>query len=478
MSAHTSNEFGEFSELVASENPSNAIGDFYEKHFSLPGNPFPPSGIADATEENPPLDPDAVESIKNFIKLSYLSGQTHSMFITGDYGFGKTHTLRFIEHIVNTYMNKGDRSARAIYVERPRIEAHELNRTVLRSLGHDTVRKYVWFVIRGVLLHEMRDDSEDFQQLRNKLTRPDSTKTKGKLTKTQRLWLEQDAPEPAWFGEVFNPQTLVDYRDFLREFEKNDGNREQVRYYLVTCLVKAIGENLSIDLAEAFVALLLARDETSFASWEALVSTSKTKALLSFRAPAFLEFLLRIMQHNGIAYVYLLIDEFEEVPLSNLLTSRQRQDYLYTMREVFDKIRRGLAVVIAMTPAGLEAVAALATPVADRNHATIDLPPVELDEAVKLVQVYLHDERKASKEFKNIRKNELKPFSRELINYVITNLPPNVDRTPRNLIQFFHRLLVHAARNNITDITQQVAGDVLAEFGVMKPSVPSASRRR
>src|SRR5947199_9872403 len=108
------------------------------------------------------------------------------MIVTGEYGTGKTHTLRFIEQVVNTYMNAGDRSARAIYVERPRLEANELNRTILRRLGVDTVRKYIWFAIRDALVRDVEADSEAFKRLRRELTVPPQKPG------SQRLWNEDD----------------------------------------------------------------------------------------------------------------------------------------------------------------------------------------------------------------------------------------------------------------------------------------------
>ena len=462
--------------LVTGDMIDNQVHAFFKQYFKLPGNPFPPSGIADATEENPPLRPEMAEEILNFIERSYSDRQFHSLIVTGEYGTGKTHTLRFIEQVVNTFMNKGDQSARAIYVERPRLEANELNRTVLRRLGLDTVRKYIWFALHDVFTGDIKADSEDFKSLRRTLTLP-KPKPGSALTGTPRMWNEEDAPVPASFNEVFSPETLGDYRTFLSKLERKGWSREDVRYYLVNCLVKAIGEDVSIDLAQSFIALLLARDEKSFSSWESLVSISKPKVESSLRAPTFLQFLLRIMHLNGIAYVYLLLDEFEEVPQGNLLSPRQRQEYLYTMREVFDKIRDGLAVVIAMTPGALTALNEIATPLADRNWRRIDLLPLELEDAVKLVQFYFDHEREGSS-IKRVKPGDIKPLDRKLLNYVLEQFPSNIQKTPRNLIQFLHRLLDYIACNNIIDINEEVVQTLLSDFSAMKPSQSQTPKRK
>jgi hypothetical protein len=476
MSGNLKDRLGALSGLVAGDRAADEVHSFFKRHFKLPGNPFPPSGIADATEENPPLRPKVEKEILDFIESSYRDRQFHFMIVTGDYGTGKTHTLRFIEQVVNTYMNVGDQSARAAYVERPRLEANELNRTVLRRLGFDTVRKYIWFALREVLVQEILNDSNEFRGLRRSLTLP-QTKPGGALRGNRRLWNEEDVPIPKTFNEVFSDESLDDYRTFLLTLERNGWNREAVRYYLVHCLVTAIGEDISLDLADSFIALLLARDEKSFSSWESLVSISKPKAGSSLQAPTFLQFLLRIMERNGIAYVYLLLDEFEEVPQGNLLSPRQRQEYLYTLREVFDKIPKGLAVVMAITPGALTALTEIATPLADRNWRTIHLQPIELEDAVKLVRFYFDRERKGSS-IKGVKSGSIRPLDKTILGYILEHLPPNVQKTPRNLIQFLHRLFDYAAQNSIPKIDEELAEQVINDFAAMKPSQSQPPRKR
>ena len=472
MTRKLEDRFETLSGLVTGDKSADEVHRFFKRNFKLPGNPFPPSGIADATEENPPLRSGVAKSVLDFIERSYRDRLLHSLIVVGDYGTGKTHTLRFIEWVVNSYMNVGDQSARAIYVERPRLEANELNRTILRRLGFDTVRKYVWFAVRAVLIEEMSTEAETFKALRTSLIIPTKKAT------GPRLWKDEDLPVPGGFTEAFSDEALDDYRTFFQMLEKNGWSRELVRHYLVHCLATAIGEDISLDLADPFVALLLARDEKSFSSWESLVSISKPKSGSPLRAPSFLEFLLRIMQLNGIIYVYLLLDEFEEVPQGSLLSPRQRQEYLYTVREVFDKIHEGLAVVFAMVPGALTVLSANAVPLADRNAEMINLEQIDVDDAIKLVQFYFDRERGGSSSIKEVRLGDIKPLNKNLLRYVLENLPANVQKTPRNLIQFLHRLFDYAARNNIKAFSEELAGKVIADFSATKPSQPQPSRRR
>jgi hypothetical protein len=183
------------------------------------------------------------------------------------------------------------------------------------------------------------------------------------------------------------------------------------------------------------------------------------------------------MSRNGIAYVYLLLDEFEEIPQGNLLTPTQRQKYLYTIREVFDRIREGLAVIISITPGALTALTAIATPLADRNWRTIDLLSIELNDAVKLVQFYFDREREGAS-IKRVKQGDIRPLDKELLRYILEHFPANVQKTPRNLIQFLHRLFDYAAQNKIPSLSIELTQSLLSDFSAMKPSQSQTPKRR
>src|SRR5437870_440497 len=74
--------------------------NFFSQEFGLPGNPFTPGGIADATGDFPPLRDDQFEQVLGFIESSYQSPQTNFLVVYGDYGSGKTQLLRYVEFVV------------------------------------------------------------------------------------------------------------------------------------------------------------------------------------------------------------------------------------------------------------------------------------------------------------------------------------------------------------------------------------------
>ena len=436
---------------------------FLEEHYSLPFNPFAPNGIADASGDNPPLRSDDYRAVLDFIIKGYKTKQRQMMVLKGDYGTGKTHILRYVEQMVNQRMSWGGHAARAVYVERPRIEAHELNRNILRSLGYDTVKKYIWFVIRHALIRDMEEGAEVFTKIRNSLLAV--TASKGKVSGTRSLWDENDPSLSSLFGNLFEPDTLRDHRTFFDSLRAKGFRREDLRPYFVDLLLNATGYNDDFDLGQIFVALLLASDEAKFTSWEALTNFTGVKAA-SVPTPAmFLQFLLQVMALNGIVYVYLLLDEFEEVPQGQLLTARQRQDYLYTVREVLNKIPSGLSIIIGISPAGWDALARLATPLADASDNVIELKPVSVGDAITLARFYFRRVRHGT-EFEPIV--DTLPLSQDVIAHIHAHFPKSAQPTTRNWIQFYHLVLDRVVEREMTTVTLQDVDSLLAEFGALK----------
>lgn len=448
-------------QLVAIDNPSESYKHYFEKYFRLPSNPFPPSGIADASGDSPPLQDEVVVKIINFIRQTYSSRKRQFLVLRGDYGTGKTHTLHFIEYVINSRMNKGDRAARAIYVERPRIEAQELNRTILRSLGYDTVRKYIWFAIHRLLAEEIATESAPIKELVRSLSVP---KTKKNLPGRKMLWDDSIMSQPP-FSEIFGARSISDHRNFFFELERNGWSREELRPYLGNLLLEAIGGERPTELAQLFIGLLLAPDDNSFTSWETILGITNSRATSSLRAPTFLKFLLRLLELNGIVYVYLLLDEFEEVSQGSLLTARQRQDYLYTIRELLNSVPTGLSIIIGISFPGWDAIVSIATPLADVNDLLVDLKRISTSDVIKLVQYYFARERRST-EFEDVE--GIAPFTNEDLDYIVDNMPRSIQATPRNIIQFLHSLMNYLADNNIENIDKLVLDHMLSDFGSIK----------
>lgn len=419
------------------------------KHFRLPYNPFPPSGISSEKPQAPPLkDVDGREIapiIGRFIVSAYQTqGPRQGLVIIGTYGSGKTHLLRLMQEQINGLLEK----AIAIYVQRPRAEVHDLNREVLQSLGEGNIRKMLWYAMRAAIADDIREGSAEIQRLRARLDGP----------------LFASAPPGAEtpFAKAFVEDSLDDYRAFFEAYDRQGWPREQLREYFTKVFVQSLGVDLPIEVAEAFVAVLLAPDEESRISWESLLALGKKRKLPLMSAPNFLKGLIQLLRLNGYVYAFLLIDEFEEVPGGYLLTNRQKADYLYTLMEALNTIEEGLGLVLAITPEAWTSLSTLSYPFADRLPISIRLGPLDSESVKRLIVSYLAQAREDA----GITVDDsLYPLTDALIEQIANRIP---DGTPRNILQFSHQLIAHCVENNLVEIEPETVNTVIKDFTEMK----------
>ncbi len=302
------------------------------EQFKLPHNPFPPSGISPDTPEDPPLKEQSGKEITplitEFIQSAYRNrAASRSLAIVGTYGTGKSHILRLMHNQINERLGSGDERALSIYVQRPRIEAQDLNRDILKSLGEDTIRKMLWFSIRGNLAHDVMDPLMR-TSLHAQIFGPIFTQG-GKQ------------PQQTSFTGVFSAENLEDYRKFFQAYDQQGWSRTHLRPYFRQLFIRAVQSQSAQDVVDSFIALLLAPDAQSRSTWESLLTLGQIRRMPQLAAPEFLRDLLRLFKINGYVYTFLLIDEFEEVPQGSLLTKRQRVEYLYTVLEILNILPDG-----------------------------------------------------------------------------------------------------------------------------------------
>ena len=106
--------------------------------YGLSGNPFPYVAI-------PPEEPDvyvdqeeALNILLNIVDSVCSSKLSNHAVIVGPYGSGKSHTLRYLAHVINT-ARRG--SAKAIYISHPGEKFVDFYREVLQRIGLDLLRE-------------------------------------------------------------------------------------------------------------------------------------------------------------------------------------------------------------------------------------------------------------------------------------------------------------------------------------------------
>lgn len=448
---------------VASQTKDTEVeSQWLRRHFKLPYNPFPPSGISPDAPEGPPLKDEQGREIGPLISRFILSayrdrGSTQGLVIIGEYGTGKSHLLRLMHHQINEWLGSGDEKALSIYVKRPRVEAQDLNREILKSLGEDTVRKMLWYCIREEIARDVESQSNALAGLRVEL--------EGPIFAPVRRQNNGDR-----FAQVFQVDNLGDHREFLEAYDQQGWRREGLRDYFGDLLVRLLKTQSPLEVVEAYVALLLTPDEKSRATWESLLALGKRRKVPLLAAPEFLQDLLSLTVANGYVYTYLLIDEFEEVPAGYLLTRRQKADYMYTLMEMLSSVRAGLGLVLAITPEAWEVLASEAPPLKDRLPTVIRLGTLDAESIARLIRFYLE---RARQDAALEADTPLFPFSEVLIGEIVSKMPA---RTPRNVLQFAYQAISYCIVNDITAITSETIQTVQKDFLAMK-TVETQKRR-
>jgi hypothetical protein len=424
------------------------------EHLRLPHNPFPPSGISPAAPDAPPLKDEQGREIAprigEFIKSAYRDRDfARGLVIIGSYGTGKSHLLRLMHHQINERLGSGDEKALSIYVDRPRLEAQDLNRAILKSLGEDTVRKMLWYCIRSQMALDINTQSEGLKNLQREL--------RGPIFAQDAQHSNDRVPDPA-----FRTDNLGDYREFLAAFDAQGWTRQQLHNYFVGLYQRSLDPLSPLEVIDAFVALLLAQDQRARETWESLLALGKKRKVPLMGAPEFLEDLLKMARANGYPYAFLLIDEFEEVPAGYLLTKRQKADYMYTLMEMLNRVQAGLALVLAITSEAWGRLTSEAPPLSDRLPTVIRLGGLDIESLGRLYTFYL---QRAREDARIEAPEPLFPLSEALLSRVAEGLP---EPTPRDALQFAYQLVSHCATNRVEALSVKVVDEALANFRAMK----------
>ncbi len=449
---------------------------FFGEHFNLRWNPFPDVGVPNAAvTAMAPIRERELRKIAEFVRKAFEPPYKRQVLvIRGTYGSGKSFILRGIAEAVNSSQTgKAEEAVMAVYVSRPSFEAHALNKAILQSIGLDNIRKMIWGVIRKELAHDLKFEAPVLKTLWGQLINPTR-----KSISTSQMNLFNSENLPPSLKSTFDPNRFDDYRDFLAEFDKQGWSRATLQAYFSELLSRGLRSQSPASVPEAYIKLLLASDER--ATWDALLELDlKRKGDKTDFVLRFLHDLLSLLKAAGYIYLLVVIDEFEQATMKQLLTQRQQADYAYTIMEIITNIDVGLGIIFGITNEGYEALSKV-VPLADRLGSTmIDLSPLRHDELRKLAEYYLALGRPEKKRSKRGQAEQLYPFSDELLQKIVNGLQPlGLGLTPRNALQFLHFLLEYHFENNMAKLTDASVSSALASFRQLKSVELRTNRSR
>lgn len=250
------------------------------------------------------------------------------------------------------------------------------------------------------------------------------------------------------FGIPLSEEILLDHRQFLSAFDKSGTlSREKLRDKFLPSLYghqsshesRPITDNIAV--AREMANLCFFAGAPALSSWERLTVPATRKSPFPPRGePEFLQAILRLLIATGTEYFVLLLDEFEKIPLMEIMTARERNRYLDTVRMLADRGWQEedlpFAWVIASHDEAWDLIRskrALNQALAQRFLVEVHLPRTyDLDVARYLVSQHLALARSEEKP-----SGSLSPFPSNFLELI----PPPLRHTPRALLTMCYELV-------------------------------------
>ena len=375
-------------EEIGREILDEALLEEWDKRYELYGlkyNPFYISAIAPKIPKLPPLDSTVLEEIIEFIGATYRKQEFGGMVIIGDYGMGKSHTLKFIAHLINSYFgNIGDGKAEAIYVEEPKVSTFEVVSAMLSDIGEENIRKRVWHVIA----HRFRQ-----HVTRNGFSR----------FSTGALFEKDEAKRE----HLLSDQVVSNYKLFLQDYGSLFLDEDRLREFAQRELVKLFYEDAMIT--KEFDSFLFEKGDKAEKAWDTIrgLGAGGRKFAGKVRVDRFFNSLIEIFKDNGFRHIYLLIDEFEDVP--GYLSKQDTVKYLSQLRGLIDRNTECFSLILGVRDQAWEVIKNTNPAFFERMSRRVELVPLSEGDTRKIIESHLSLARKEDYE------DKIKPFDPQLI---------------------------------------------------------------
>jgi len=383
-------------------------GKDYAK-YGLLGNPFPFSGVPD---EHPNVyigQDDVLEKINSVLSSTVLSSQSNHLIVTGSYGNGKSHTLKFIKsHIRDQFSEKSDTRICVGYVSQPGETFLEIYTKFMYDLGYSFVKNLSQTYL-GHIAFQLSKDGLIEEKIR-----------KGQ----------------GW-----------------KAIEKGDVLISDI----VPKAIQRLNDGIKfVDYTRAFIAL--SYEENSIYSWEWLcgegVEYNKRQELSlgknindinSVRAFGAMKYVLKEL---GFSSLVLLIDEFEFI---ETLPQLKKQKLLNSLRHIIDLNGDRLSIIIACAPEVWQTIVAEYHAFSERIAKEANLKPMDQEKIRLLLVSYLNNKR-------TNQSDSLLPFTDDSIEKIFFHSQGNT----RRIISLCSQALDASLDFNKPQIDQEILDSVIA----------------
>lgn len=338
-------------------------GDARYAKLMLKFNPFPAAAIAQHTHFEP-VDEKTRSVISNFIEQTFRkndgSGNYSGLTVLGEYGFGKTHLLKYVKTLIDSLTDDPEIKidTLTVFIDRPEQEPGTIIHKIVENLQPDNLRRLIWYCIYPNIISGNKDRFlTDFWSL--------------------TLFSKVDPR----FDKLYEIPILSNPLVFYNEFKALGGDVKKLVESSRDEILKRIVQDPA--LADRYLGLIFPEKRTEY-SWDVLAGNLASKNMQN-KEVIFLNSIVKILQDNGFNMVYVFIDEFEDI---RKLKGAKLTNYISTLNTMINRERKW-SVIVALTAEALEIIKQESPPLYDRlTTYQVQLDKLNKSTAKSLVSNY------------------------------------------------------------------------------------------
>jgi len=424
--------FRELPNIAATRDEMKRAREIRYAPFGLQSNPFPlggnyPEGYLDYTY----LEEAHKRRIADFLFTTFERSEFNGLLILGEYGTGKSHLLHYIHNFVLEDPDQIYRGrALAFLIGNPGLAPEDIMLKMLAEIGVGALRDLIFLPVRRRLSSEYGANLMSFLEK--------FTTFKRQQHFSSNL-SDGSAYTPDWYQSLLN----TGYREFVDALKTQSIQLDTsaMLEYAKRVLFEEVTEDPII--IDSFSSLVFSRSAEA-KSWEAfLLKGFSRKRTRLVGIEYYLEAILRLFEIMGVAHVYLLVDELEDLRTSRL-TRTAATEYLAALRRMIQHNYRRFSFVLASARDAWDELKFNYPAIDDRFPETMRIDLARNSQQIKRVLVHYLAQARAEKSDES--EDLWYPFTEELIDHVIDSR----GRLLRHVLTECRRLLDDAVNSNVS----------------------------
>lgn len=367
--------------------------------YGLEGNPFPYSPVPDDDPEVYCGQDHVADTVSDTVSTLLRTGKSKHLVITGKYGNGKSHTLKYARSLVR------DRKDVLVgYVAQPGEGFLDIYHEFMYDVGFDGIQSIAYEFLAHVARDEMDKNPPGSDAMESLIDNGEVLLSELVPTTVQRL---SDITKFADFARAIVHMVYEDTNLYAWQWLTAEGIRYEQR--------KEMEIHSALD------------DDTM-----------GVRAFTSFK---------NLLLELGYTGVFVFIDEFEAIAR---LSNKDKQATLNSIRHLMDQNGSGLSILFACAPEVWQDVMSEYHAFSERIGNEVALQPLTPEHLENLVSEYLQTARPD-------RTKHIDPFQQETLDLIHKRSQGNI----RQVLSICGQVLDHGLDNNQQAVTPDTVKSAL-----------------